>query len=181
MSDWTNLSFANVATTSPAAHNASLAWSDALARGGAAEFDGEAEKNGMLPLRQATSRLLSCGVEDVCVGSSATELLCSIAWAVWPEEGSNVVSTRSSFPSTVYPWSRVAEASGAEIRLAEHDSNLYTNPKNILELIDESTSVVTLSHIEFSNGQRYDIEKFAKAARLPEFSTTVYGMVSVDL
>ena len=52
MSDWTNLSFANVATTSPAAHNASLAWSDALARGGAAEFDGEAEKNGMLPLRK---------------------------------------------------------------------------------------------------------------------------------
>ena len=66
-------------------------WSAALARGGAAEFDGEAEKNGMLPLRQAAARLLSCGVEDVCVGSSATELLCSIAWAVWPNKGSNSV------------------------------------------------------------------------------------------
>ena len=185
MSDWTNLSFANVATTSPAAHNASLSWSDALARGGAAEFDGEAEKNGMLPLRHATARLISCEIEDVCVGSSATELLCSIAWAVWPEKGSNVVSTRSSFPSTVYPWSRVAEASGAEIRLAEHDSNLYTNPKDILELIDESTSVVTLSHVEFSNGQRYDIEKFAKAAHdvgaiLVIDATQSMGMFPID-
>ena len=164
LSDWTNLSFANVATTSPAAHKASMDWSAALARGGAAEFDGEAEENGMLPLRQAAARLLSCGVEDVCVGSSATELLCSIAWAVWPNKGSNIFSTRYSFPSTVYPWSRVAESSGAEIRLANHDSNLYTNPDDILELIDENTSVVTLSHIEFSNGQRYDLEKFANAA-----------------
>ena len=56
LSDWANLSFANVATTSPAAHKASMDWSAALARGGAAEFDGEAEKNGMLPLRQAAAR-----------------------------------------------------------------------------------------------------------------------------
>ena len=40
MPSWTNLSYANVATTSPAAHRVSLEWSEALARGGAAEFDG---------------------------------------------------------------------------------------------------------------------------------------------
>ena len=58
MPSWTNLSYANVATTSPAAHRVSLEWSEALARGGAAEFDGEAEKNGMMPLRRAAARLL---------------------------------------------------------------------------------------------------------------------------
>ena len=47
---WTNLSYANVATTSPAAHRIATEWADSLARGGAAEFDAEAEKNGMLPL-----------------------------------------------------------------------------------------------------------------------------------
>ena len=59
MPDWTNLSYANVATTSPAAHRVSSDWAESLARGGAAEFDGEAEKNGMMPLRLASSRLLS--------------------------------------------------------------------------------------------------------------------------
>jgi len=100
MKSWTNLSYANVATTSPAAHKASMEWSDALARGGAAEFDGEAEKNAMMPLRRAAARLLSCEVADVCVGSSATELLCSLAWAVSPSGGSNIVATRTAFPST---------------------------------------------------------------------------------
>ena len=118
LSDWVNLSYANVATTSPIAHQTSTEWSDSLARGGAAEFDGEAEKNGMMPLRRATARLLSCKVEDVCVGSSATELLCSVAWATSPPKGSNIVSTRASFPSTVYPWIRVADANGALARSA---------------------------------------------------------------
>ena len=40
MAQWTNLSYANVATTSPTAHRISSEWADSLARGGAAEFDG---------------------------------------------------------------------------------------------------------------------------------------------
>ena len=185
MDRWTNLSFANVATTSPAAHSIASDWADSLARGGSAEFGGEAEESAMMPLREATSRLLSCEPADVCVGSSATELLCSIAWAVMPAEGSNIISTRASFPSTVYPWSRVAESSGAEIRLAEHDEDLYTDPEGILSLIDERTSVVTLSHVEYSNGQRYDIRRFADAAHsvgalLIVDATQSMGMLPID-
>ena len=185
LSGWINLSYANVATTSPAAHQTSMEWSDALARGGAAEFDGEAEKNGMMPLRRATARLLSCKVEDVCVGSSATELLCSVAWAKSPPKGSNIVSTRASFPSTVYPWTRVANANGAEVRLADHDSDLYTEPNDIISLIDQDTSVVTVSHVEFSSGQRYDLRKLEDAAHsvgaiLVVDATQSMGMVPID-
>jgi len=185
MTQWTNLSYANVATTSSIAHRVSSEWAESLARGGAAEFNGEAEKEGMMPLRMAASRLLSCGVEDVCVGSSATELLCSLAWAISPQEGSNVVSSRVAFPSTVYPWARVSEANGAVIRLAGHDDNLYTKPSDILSLIDEKTSVVTVSHVEYSNGQRYDLGRISDAAHsvgalLVVDATQSMGMVPID-
>lgn len=185
MPQWTNLSYANVATTSSVAHRISSEWSDSLARGGAAEFDGDAEKEGMMPLRVAASNLLSCGVGDVCVGSSATELLCSLAWAISPPSGSNVVSSRIAFPSTVYPWARVCESNGAEIRLAEHDDSLYTDPNSILSLIDENTSVVTVSHVEFSNGQRYDLEGLSDAAHsvgalLVVDATQSMGMIPID-
>ena len=185
MAQWTNLSYANVATTSPTAHRISSEWADSLARGGAAEFDGEAEKEGMMPLREAASKLLSCGIGDVCVGSSATELLCSLAWAISPPEGSNVVSSIVAFPSTVYPWARVCESNGAEIRLAEHDDSLYTDPNDILSLIDERTSVVTVSHVEFSNGQRYDLEELSEAAHsvgalLIVDATQSMGMVPIE-
>ena len=164
MQKWTNLSYANVATTSPKAHEIALEWSESLARGGAAEFDADAEKNGMIPLRNATSKLLKCPISDVCVSSSATEILCSLAWAIAPKKGANIVSTRASFPSTVYPWKRVAEEFGAELRLAEHDENYYTKVDDILDLIDKDTAVVTLSHVEYACGQRYNLESFAKAA-----------------
>jgi len=164
MQKWTNLSYANVATTSPKAHEIALEWSESLARGGAAEFDADAEKNGMIPLRTATSKLLKCPISDVCVSSSATEILCSLAWAIAPKKGTNIVSTRASFPSTVYPWKRVAEEFGAELRLAEHDENYYTKVDDILDLIDKDTAVVTLSHVEYACGQRYNLESFAKAA-----------------
>ena len=164
MQKWTNLSYANVATTSPKAHEIALEWSDSLARGGAAEFDADAEKNGMIPLRNATSKLLKCPISDVCVSSSATEILCSLAWAIAPKKGANIVSTRASFPSTVYPWKRVAEEFSAEVRLAEHDKNYYTKADDIFDLIDKNTAVVTLSHVEYACGQRYNLESFAKAA-----------------
>ena len=164
MQKWTNLSYANVATTSPKAHEIALEWSESLARGGAAEFDADAEKNGMIPLRTATSKLLKCPISDVCVSSSATEILCSLAWAIAPKKGANIVSTRASFPSTVYPWKRVAEEFGAEVRLAEHDENYYTKANDIFDLIDKDTAVVTLSHVEYACGQRYNLESFAKAA-----------------
>ena len=185
MPQWTNLSYANVATTSPAAHRASSEWADSLARGGAAEFDADAEKDGMMPLRIAASKLLSCEVKDVCVGSSATELLCSLAWAIYPSAGTNIVSTRVAFPSTVYPWTRVSQANNAEIRLAGHNDKLYTDPSEIISLIDENTSVVTVSHVEFSNGQRYDLEEISHAAHsfgalLVVDATQSMGMLPID-
>tara|TARA_Y100000590_G_scaffold288776_1_gene325141 strand:+ start:185 stop:1315 length:1131 start_codon:yes stop_codon:yes gene_type:complete len=182
---WTNLSYANVATTSPAAHRIATEWADSLARGGAAEFDAEAEKNGMMPLRAAAASLLSCDLEDICCGSSATGILSSVAWAVMPQEGQNVVSTRASFPSTVYPWNRVSQSTGAEIRLAPYDDNYYTDPEGILSLIDENTAIVTLSHVEYANGQRYDLDKMAEAAHsvgamLVVDATQSMGMAPID-
>jgi selenocysteine lyase/cysteine desulfurase len=118
----------------------------------------------MIPLRKSTAKLLQCDFNDVCVGSSATEILSSIAWAISPKEGTNIVSTKASFPSTVYPWTRVSQEFNSEIRLAPHDNFFYTKQEDILNLIDSNTSIVTLSHVEYANGQHYDLELFSKAA-----------------
>ena len=147
MEKWTNLSYANVATTSPKAHLIASEWADSLARGGAAEFDADAEKEGMMPLRKATANLLGCPFSDICVSSSATEILSSLAWAIAPKNG-NIVSTRASFPSTVYPWQRVADEFDSEIRIAPYDENYYTKTRDILDIIYKETKVVALSHVE---------------------------------
>ncbi len=183
---WTNLSFANIATTSAAAYQANLEWALSLANGGAAEFDGDAEKNAMIPLRKSAANLLNCSIKDICIGSSATEILCSLAWSIAPKKGENIVSTKASFPSTVYPWTRVSLEFDSEIRLANHDENFYTDPLEILKLIDKNTSVVTLSHVEYATGQRYDLNLFSVAAHkvnalLIIDATQSMGIIPIDL
>ena len=185
--EWTNLSYyANVATTSAVAHKASRNWEDSLARGGAAEFDADAEKLGMMPLRGGRCKTLSCHISDVFCGSSATAMMSSVAWAVMPSKSQNIVSSGlGAFPSTVYPWSRVALETGAEVRLAPYNENHYTDPVDILGLIDNNTSVVVISHVEYANGQRYNLREFSKVAHsvgaiLVVDATQSMGMVPID-
>mgnify|MGYP002014839921 CR=1 FL=1 len=185
MPKWINLSYANVATTSKSAKITESRWAEKIANGGAAEFDGNDERDALLPLRNSSAKLLNCSVDNMCAGSSATEILSSLAWAIFPKSGSNIVSTKTSFPSTVYPWARVANQNGAEIRLAKHNDELYTKFNDIIELIDENTSVVTISHVEYSNGQRYNLKKLAEAthsvgALLIIDATQSMGLIPLD-
>lgn len=74
-------------------------------------------------LKYEAARLFNTSVDNIACGSSCTELLNSIAWAMLPKSHNNIVSTESAFPSTVYPWTRVAMVNNAEVRLAKYDDN----------------------------------------------------------
>ena len=122
---------------------------------------------------------------EIAGGSSATELLSSLAWSIYPKKGKNIVSTSSAFPSTVYPWSRVAANTGAEIRLAE-SKNGYSATDAIISLIDKNTSVVCISHTEFSNGHTYDLEVLSelthkKGAIFVVDATQSAGAIPIDV
>jgi selenocysteine lyase/cysteine desulfurase len=89
--------------------------------------------------------------------------MASLAWAVMPPKGSTIVATETTHPSTVYPWMRVAEATGAKMRWVPAD-NLYIDPDRLEAAIDNTTSVVCLSHVEYGTGQTFDLARFAKTA-----------------
>src|SRR4029077_5285117 len=91
-------------------------WMHDLAENGTIHFDEAAEERAFATLHASAARLFNCRPEEIAVGSSATELLASLAWAVAPTAGSNIVSTGLEFPSTIYPWARAAPHTGAEDR-----------------------------------------------------------------
>src|SRR5947208_16059540 len=101
------------------AERAVVEWIHDLAENGTIHFDEAAEERAFATLHASAARLFNCRPEDIAVGSSATELLASLAWAVAPPAGSNIVSTAQEFPSTIYPSSRVARHTGTELRLAD--------------------------------------------------------------
>ena len=180
----TYLNAASVALMLQGAADAVIEWQKDLRDYGTLHFDELAEEKIYEDLRRVAARLFNVQADDIAVGSSATELLASLAWAVDLDPGSNIVSTDVVFPSTIYPWTRVARRSGSEIRLAKGKDG-YIRPADVIELIDDQTKVVCISHVEFRTGQRYALKKFADAAHavnalLIVDATQSAGMLPID-
>ena len=180
-----SLNAANVALMYHGAHQAIIEWQDDVALNGSNNFDENSEETVFGELHQVASRLINAGSEDIAVGSSATELLCSLAWAISPSKDQNVISTEIVFPSTVYPWQRVASSTGCEIRLAKEKNN-FIHIDEIITLIDQHTAVVCISHVEYGNGQTFDLHLLAEAAHehgalLVVDATQSAGAIPIDV
>ncbi len=159
----TYLNTASVCLVYAGAEKATNAWFSDLAEHGTSQFDEEAETAVFADLHAAAARLLNSRPTDIAAGSSATELIASIAWAIAPPQGTNIVAVEAVFPSTVYPWMRVARHTGAEMRWVGGGDAPVTD-KDVIDAIDERTSVVALSHVEYRTGYRYDLGRLADAA-----------------
>ena len=161
--DSSYLDTANVCLTYEGALKSTTEWFREVAWKGAQTLDEAAEESAFDSLHVAAARLSNARPDDIAIGSSATELLASLAWAVSPGPESNIVGAAVTFPSTIYPWSRVARSTGSEVRLAGA-SNGYVRLDDLIGLIDRNTAVVCISEVEYSTGQRYDVAALAEAA-----------------
>jgi len=179
------LNAANVGLMYSEAEKVIKEWYKDLAYNGSNNFDENAEESVFKKLHIAAATLINSEPDDIAGGSSTTELLCSLAWAVSPTKEQNVVSTENVFPSTIYPWQRVARATGCEIRMAKEKNN-YINIDDIIGLIDKNTVAVSISHVEYANGQIYDLELLADAvhthnALLIVDATQSAGAIPIDI
>ena len=161
--EWSYLNAANVALMPMSAAKAMTDWQTDVALNGSNNFNDHAEDSAFDGLRDEGAKLLGCRPEDIAGGSSCTELLSSLAWAVMPKEHDNVVSTDIVFPSTIYPFTRVSHHTGCEIRLAP-GHNGYASFDEIVKNIDHNTSIVSISHAEYTGGQVYDLAALAEVA-----------------
>ena len=179
------LNAANVALMYSGAEQVIKEWVADVAQNGSNNFDEDAEENVFKDLHRRAAHLINATADDIAAGSSATELLCSLAWAVSPGKDQNVVSTEIVFPSTVYPWHRVANSTGCEIRLAKEKNN-FMHPDDIIDLIDQHTAVVCISHVEYGNGQTFDLQLLTEAAQehdalLVVDATQSAGAIPIDV
>ncbi len=179
------LNTASVALMYKGAETATIEWLRDLADNGTLNFDENAEEHVFAQLHAAVARLVNARPEDIAIGSSATELLASVAWAVAPGANTTVVSTDVVFPTTIYPWVRVAQHTKAQIRLAEGTNN-YVQPDDLIRLIDDRTAVVCISDVEYSSGQRYNVKQLANVthehgALLVVDATQSLGAVPIDV
>jgi selenocysteine lyase/cysteine desulfurase len=127
---------------------------------------------GALPEQVAFMRNTSDGLSTVANG---------LDW----RPGDNLVTFRGEFPSNIYPWLRLRNAFGVEVRLCEERSGRI-DLGELISLIDHKTRVVAISQIQFASGFRADLERIGRAARAHDALLVVdviqaLGVVPIDV
>jgi cysteine desulfurase/selenocysteine lyase len=78
--------------------------------------------------------------------------------------GDNIVTFRREFPSNVYPWLRLRETHGVEVRFCEERDGRIS-AEELISLIDSRTRLVAISQVQYASGFRADLERIGRAAR----------------
>ncbi len=114
--------------------------------------------------RRRLAEMLGARAEQVAFMRNTSDALSCIANGLAWRAGDNVVSFSGEFPSNIYPWLRLQEAHGVELRLCGESAG-RVKIDELLSLIDEHTRVVAISWVQFASGYRADLERIGRAAR----------------
>lgn len=115
--------------------------------------------------RMAGARLFGADPENVAAATSVSEVISQVAWWLRPQSGQNVVSLDIEPGAVTLPWLRVAEETGAEVRLASVRGDLSSlSIGKIAELVDRNTVAICISHVQWITGHRFDLKELADLA-----------------
>lgn len=158
-----------------------------LAQAGTTGMDEDTEVGILEGARQAAAELLHADPATVAIATSFTEALCQVAWWLRPGKGQNVVSSEADFPSVTYPWDRIAEDTGCQVRLVSvlDDPEGFDLDK-IAEQVDSATAAICISHIQYLTGHLLDLGDLAALAHghgalLIVDATQSAGQVPIDV
>jgi selenocysteine lyase/cysteine desulfurase len=97
--------------------------------------------------------------------------------------GQNIVVCAEQFPSNFYTWRKAARKSRAELRVVaapdrENGRGAQWNAR-VLEAIDADTAIVSLPHVHWTDGTRFDLVTIGHRARSVGAAFIIDGTQSV--
>jgi cysteine desulfurase/selenocysteine lyase len=114
-------------------------------------------------VRALVGRLINGSSDSIALTRSTAHGISLLAQGLDWKQGDNVVGAHGEYPANVYPWMALA-AKGVQLRqLQPRDGRI--SPEQVFSLVDARTRVVALSHVEFWNGFRLDIEAIGAECR----------------
>lgn len=114
--------------------------------------------------RKLAAELIGARPEQIAFMRNTSDGLSTIANGLRWEPGDNLVTFRREFPSNVYPWLRIRDHYGVEVRRCEERDGRI-DLQELIGMIDSRTRVVAISQVQYASGFRADLERIGKAAR----------------
>lgn len=99
------------------------------------------------------------------------------------KRGDNMVVAHEQFPSNVYPWRRLSQETQATLHVVKPPDTLHDRGKEwnerLLVAITPKTKVVSLGHVHWADGTRFDLEAIGKRVREVGAKLIIDGTQSV--
>ncbi|MBL0741672.1 aminotransferase class V-fold PLP-dependent enzyme [Chryseolinea sp. Jin1] len=121
-------------------------------------------------LRKEFARLVNApDPKRIVVVPSVSYGMANVARNLGIGRGQNIVIAAEQFPSNYYPWQRVCEETGAQIKAVAPPDVLAGRGKTwntrILEAIDSNTKAVALGNVHWVDGTLFDLLAIRKRTR----------------
>ena len=114
--------------------------------------------------RELLANLLGARPEQVAFVRNTSDALSTVANGLTWRAGDNIITFSREFPSNIYPWLRIRDVFGVEVRMCE-ERNGRIDLDELEGMIDANTRVVSVSHVQFASGFRIDLERLGRIVR----------------
>jgi cysteine desulfurase/selenocysteine lyase len=114
--------------------------------------------------RALLASMMNVRPEQVAFTRNTSDGISTIANGLTWREGDNIVTFANEFPANWYPWKRVRDEYGVEIRLCpEREGRIDLD--EFCSMIDHNTKVVAISAVQYASGFKADLERIGRHAR----------------
>jgi len=115
-------------------------------------------------LRGRAARLLNADADAIAIVGGASELLGQLPYLLGPARGSKILTVSTDFPAVTRPWLGLAADGGCELRFVD-DVPKSDLTDTLIDALDERTSVLAVSHVQYATGTVLDIPRLREATR----------------
>lgn len=135
--------------------------------------------------RNLVAQMLNVKSEQIAFLRNTSDGFASVAGGMSWQKDDNIVSFEKEFPANFYPWRRIRDEFGVELRLCEEREGRI-DLDEFISLIDSNTKLVSISAVQFASGFRADLERIGEAARKVDalFAVDIiqgFGAMPLDL
>lgn len=118
--------------------------------------------------RRLFAGLIQAEAERVALIPAASYGIATVARNLEVRPEHNLVVMHEQFPSNIYTWRRLADETGAELRVIRPPTGPRRGARwneRLLDAIDEQTALVTLGPVHWTDGTRFDLRALGQRAR----------------
>jgi selenocysteine lyase/cysteine desulfurase len=178
--------FFNHAGASPWPRPAIDAMNQCIEDWGTLTYLGEGWFDRIGKLREALARLIGSDVEEVSIQRNTSDAISMVAGGLDLRAGDRIVTAGCEYPSNVYPWVNAAERVGASVELVpedrDSDGRAFVNEDRLIEACERGqTRVLAISHVQWTSGQRMNLDRLGSFCRDRDIFFCVDGIQSLGV